>query len=549
MTAVPLTVVVRSPGGQLNVDITQRVQGLSFRKVIPGGYASATFKLSEPIGQRAFYQDPFSQVSIYDSRNGSTVWEGRLEDTGRSVDSSGPAWEMTASGPMVYAVDVSVSPVYVDRALDRWFRSGATAPRSATTERSSLPDTETDALLMQFAPGEPIDTGSVAAMRYALPAGGELGGYEFSWDGGGVAANQEVQSVSSPDNVLITNHSMDATGQTAQGAGIGGGIAAGNDELVLRQRRVAGGATTISTDANWLACYDIYVRGAIYNKSGTKILHTTSGGPVVTDYRDGFVQADQVVEDLLGTVLTKFDGANASVSATATHHIDQLAYPDGTRASQVLDDVIALEPDFYWAAGAKTATGFASFTWRGWPTAVRYEIYPDDGFNSPGASAEIYNKVQVRWNDERGRAQITTRTSSVPALTAAGLTREPDPIDLADEIGSLTNAQRVGDKFLEQHATPTNGGTLTVSRPVWDRDQCRYVAPHEIEPGYVARVLGIGSSVSEATADTVDGNTVFRLVATDYSSDDGSARLDLGVAALTAEQIVADIARRRRRKR
>ena len=44
-----------------------------------------------------------------------------------------------------------------------------------------------------------------------------------------------------------------------------------------------------------------------------------------------------------------YDGAGAVISTT-THLIDQLAYHDGVTPFQVLEDLMALEPAYYWAA-------------------------------------------------------------------------------------------------------------------------------------------------------------------------------------------------------
>jgi hypothetical protein len=228
------------------------------------------------------------------------------------------------------------------------------------------------------------------------------------------------------------------------------------------------------------------------------------------------------VEDLLGRLLTEFDGANATV-ATNTYAIDHLAYPDGVTPAKVLDDLMMYEPAYFWQATDRNSAGKYKFEWKAWPSTVRYEADAVDGYRSTGSADGLYNAVTVRWRDSRGWIQTTRRTSTVAQLA---FTRDAF-LDLGDEVASPTNADQAGDQFLAEHATPPNAGTLTVARPIYDHDRGTRVMPWEIRPGNLIRVRGIAPNPNSLNATRGDGVTVFSIVGVDYNTSSASATLEL----------------------
>src|SRR3990172_9057007 len=79
---------------------------------------------------------------------------------------------------------------------------------------------------------------------------------------------------------------------------------------------------------------------------------------------------------------------------------------------------------------------------------------------------------RTRWTASIRR---TRRTQVVDVLTDAGLTREA-LLDLGDDVGTSTNAQRAGDQFLAQHSSPLNAGALTIAEPILDIEAARALA-------------------------------------------------------------------------
>jgi hypothetical protein len=260
------------------------------------------------------------------------------------------------------------------------------------------------------------------------------------------------------------------------------------------------------------------------------------------------VLASEVVQDLVGRVLTRFDGHDAFIAQTSTH-IDQLAYPDGTTAFDVLGDLMGLDGAFYWAAWQTIpASGKYRFEWLPWPVSVRYEADVVDGFDSPGSAADLYNSAVVRWKDRSGATRSTTVMSSVQALTDAGLIRSA-AIDLGDEVGSAANAVSAGQAFLAEHAVPSNRGTLTLSRPVLDLERGRLIWPWEIRPGGLIRVRGIHPRADALNATGRDGSTVFRIVSTTFSARDASAELELDAYSRSTSQAIAALQSRSQQRR
>jgi hypothetical protein len=245
------------------------------------------------------------------------------------------------------------------------------------------------------------------------------------------------------------------------------------------------------------------------------------------------------VEDLLGRLLTEYDGANATV-ATNTYAIDQLAYPDGTTPAKVLDDLMLLEPGYFWQATDRNSAGKYKFEWKAWPTTVRYEADVNDGYRSTGSADGLYNAVTVRWKDEGGKFRTTPRTQTVPELD---FTRSAY-IDLGDEVSSSTNAVQAGDQLLAEHATAPNAGSLTVARPIYDRTRNTLVMPWEIEPGNLIRVRGIQPNPNSLNVTGRDGITVFQIVGKDYDTSSASATLELDSYSPTVARALAALSGR-----
>lgn len=531
--SLTLPLAVRVVTAKTDRHLTRDLHDLSFRSTAPGGYASATIALNRELSIQPDDIAEFAKVYVYDRRSGATVWEGRLEDTGRSVTDSGQVWQVAATGPSAHAQDRTISVVYVDGTLNSW------TVGSASTPTVNVVFDDANNIQMSVGNGTTWGTGLAGLAVYH--------GLEYT--------GQEVAKVWVPYGATFTSPNMDARLSTSLGSGSSvhvdnqavtappgflqaarGGvnpITAGHDTVRLRFVRNVSSITP-SDDLVTISYGPIVIRGLLKDAAGNDI---TSG--YVSDY----VNVQEVVADLLGRLLPKFDGPNATI-ASDVFAINQLAYPDGASAAKILDDLMVLLPAYYWAAWESGANGLHRFEWKAWPTDVRYEATAVDGFDSPSSAGELYNAVSVRWRNAGGVGQTTRRTQSVPTLTAAGLTRE-SYIDLSDEIGSATAAVQAGDQFLAEHQTPVNQGTLTVARPITDFQSGRQVQPWEIKPGHLIRVRNVLPRVDAFNATGRDGVTVFRIVAVDFSASQGSATLELDSYPLTVSRAVAELSKRR----
>lgn len=531
------------------------------------GSASCSFKLAEPM-QRVF--PAFTMVYVYDTRTGDTVWDGRLEDPGRSVDTDGAGWDMSAVGEVARTSDRNAALVYVDQALsERWLASPFSAPSANISATGDPANEDVDALLCQFNPGQPIDTLSTAAMRYFMPDGMEVGGFGYDWHAGLTTVSHEAQGgINLGGGALTRNDPFNTAGgsEVAQ-AGFPSTFPEGRTSLILRNVRVSGGATNVATDNNWASFSNVYVRGIIYTQTGIKMLGVGSGSAAEEDYRNPWVYAHQVVADVLGRGLVPgYDGDTAVIDTTSEHQIDQLAYPDGVSVAALLEDLIALEPDFFHQIGHRDpSTDKAPFTWRRWDTDARYQAGIGHGLSLPGADAERYNRITVRWTDKRDQAQTKTYDAGdtiagyvvpvVDELETAGpnhtrLVREPDePQDLADEVGSEANADRFAAKFLLDHADPPASGTVTIAGPIFDRTLGRFVQPWEIQAGYSIRLRDLADTPDDFTARDRDGKCTFHIENMTYTASENTAQLELDSAPRTDVNELAKTLKGRRRKR
>jgi hypothetical protein len=532
-----IPVSVRLANDNVDVHITNRLSGLSWRSVAPGGYASASFALERPIDVGDPMLATFTRVYIYDGRDGSTLWEGRLQLPGRSAGDNGQVWEITATGGSSHALDDQRSLIYVDRDLTSMAKNNSSPAAEATVDVDPGNAANEEAMVFRFPNGFSANTNSNVAFTYERIAQAQMfiGGVNYDWDSGFTNAAFEVQSVWNPGAVVVADACNVAGGSQNQWTGASDFLTT----ITFRMIRISGGALTIVGDLTWSSISNLNIRGRLLTKTGTAITGAAN-------YANGYVFAHEVVADLLGRMLPLFDGANATI-ATTSAHIEQLAYAEPATADQVLTDLMAQESAYYWAAWeSNPTTGKYRFEWKAWPVSARYEASVTDGFSSPAPAFELYNKALVRWKDPKQRIRLGPVTLAQTELDAAGLTRT-GYIDISDEVGSAQNAINTGTSFLQDHNRVTAGGTLTVARPILDVIDGRTVWPWQIRAGELIRVKGVEASVDTADHDR-DGLTVFRIVSVE-PNEEGTATLELDMFTRSETRALAQLLKQRSRKR
>lgn len=514
MLNVPLAVRLTSSAGDKHV--TRRLRDVSFRSVVPGGFASATLTFDQPLA----YNDPaiavYGKAYIYDGRNGATLWEGRQEDPGRSASSDGQVWSLDCFGPSAHVEDRLLTICYVDTDVSAWKPVSATGMQGAQVE---VTEDNPPAIQIAINAGTIMAATNISAQnRILADTGQKIARLKAVWTTGITDANFTV-GIASRASVAGTATAVTATLNTAGGT-LSGVITTNwptTDSIAEFRLAKTSVSSTIADQLHWIAA-QMVIQGTRYTAAGVE--QTTAA-----TYSTDTVIASDVVKDLLGRVLNQFDGANATV-ATTSYGIDRLVYPDPVTAGQILEDLMTLESAYYWAAWESTSTGKARFEWSAWPTTVRYETSITGNFDSPGDVGQLYNAALVRWTAPNGRARSTRVTSTQTDLVNAGLTREA-LIDLGDNAGSSANATQAGTRFLADHNSVPNAGTLTVGTCILDLVSGRKIFPWEIVPGTLIRVRGVLPRVDALNATDRDAVTVFRVLSTEYHASDNTCTLEL----------------------
>lgn len=539
---VPLAVRLKT--SRRDMDVTGEVRGLRFSSTVPGGFAACEISLSRPLDIQPDEIEYFATLYVYDSRNGRTIWEGRLEDPGRSSGDDGELWNITCVGPSAHAKDVTRPIIFVDTSLDRWARSKYSSGGALTGPNEI--DDETASLQVRAAEGTATTTSWAGDYIYRslYNAGQKIGRIRLDHIEEMVNTNLFVGilvRIGSGALIYSTVQSWDIVEDTivAQVGAVGWNNA--SDIVAVRVFRSTTSVTANATTGAQI--YNIVLRSLLMDVNGNDITDPAAYTG------DNYVSTTEVVRDILGRWLTKFDGPNATIVGSGVD-IHQLAYPDGISADELLSDLSIFDPAYYWAAweGNPANNMRNRFEYKPWPTTVRYEATILDGFVSPGSAADLYNEVVVRWLDSHNRVRHTTQTQVIPELASAGLTRGFF-IDISDEIGSKDSAIRVGTNFLAEHRYPPNAGTLTISRPIIDQDTGRMVMPWEILPGNLIRVTGVLPRVDSLNPTNRDGVSVFRIVTHEFNQDTASATLELDSYSRTVARALAQMNKRRFRKR
>lgn len=536
--SIPLTVRLSTSRGDRH--ITREVRDLRFGWVDPGGYRSCQVALDRPLTIQPDEIAYYGYIIVYDARTGLVVWEGRLEDPGRSAGSDGQVWELTGIGGQAHLSDRTVPLVYIDseptyERVDNVTPGGQDSMGASPGDASGADRN----LLLQFPEGLSVTTNSRVVVRYnkIQRAGQKLARLSATWDAGVIDTNHSVQAVARTDGSLASGeNAATATLSTAGGtlsAVITTNFTSGRNTIEWRQIRTAGGASTIPSDNYWVSVTDEIIQATRYNVIGFEMT-------AAADYLTNYLLAHEIVTDIIGRLLVSL--YEPTIATTATHQITQFAYPDGVDGTKMLADLLALESGFTWRVWERTTAGKYKFEWTTTPSTIRYEADVLDGYDAPGSADGLYNRVTVRWRDSGGHVRTTERTSTSPALTAAGLTRQ-GMVDLGDEVGTQAAAERAGDQWLADRTYPPNAGSLRIARPILDLSTGRMVQPWEIRPGLI-RVRGVLPRVDALNTSTRDGVTLFRIVAAEYRASDAAAMLELDSYAPSTVRAITDLLRR-----
>jgi hypothetical protein len=582
MTGLPVPLGVRffTLDGQGERWVTRFVDDIQYRSVVPGGFASATITLRLPRGTGTIANpDPqgfsrmvelFTRVQVVDLRTAEVAWEGRIEDPARQIEPD--TWQIGALGSMVAATDVQRPIFYVDSSMDGWLTgepitaSGSIfSPGSSSFLWQTSKDDDSRLLSASFITGYQINNLGIDYTWRWDSHGYDQAIARFTTTHQGTCVSSTDQSALSVVVGVASNGTIDATAFTSGAATksnvIGTDYTDQNTRYIIVGVKRSSGSTDITSDGFVkLRVSDTKVVGMRQDRFGNKL--TTAA-----KYPGDYVTVAQVVEDVIGRFLVGGwyeGGANVPwpgsvrpqdvyIDATDTTHILHLAYPDGATAADILGDLAAqVQTDAYWAIWESTLGAYDPaapqgfrFEWATWPANVGYSATSQDGFEGQPNGDDVYNFAFYRFLDttDASNPHISTAwlgNDMSPELLSGGFTRAIT-VNKSDPTDEVT-ANTLANDYLASKKKVMNAGTLTVSRPIPFYDAgangwsgaSRLLDPHMIRPGKLVRIVDLPPRVTERDVtfgttlpnETLNG-TIFRVVATDYSSSDNTCRMEL----------------------
>ena len=367
---------------------------------------------------------PQDRVWIYDQRTGRCQFDAYLENPTPSDGPDGEVYDVSALGGVALANDRAEALIYVDTRSDQWIKTD-NSTTSGTVEDIDV--VGQPARRLGFPGGNVVANGAIIAADYRAirDARMKVGGLRVFSGAGRDDTDYRLDLYAGPDDgsgsLFVVGSSSGIqtagvdqffyTGDSYTLSGGGSGAMSDVDRVAVQLRRT-GGATNVAVDDVYADLVHLAVLGQRYDRFGTLLTGAMDLGPASSVY------AHQVVEDLLGRLLTFCDPWTAVVDTT-TFAIDQLAFPDGVKAADVLSALSRWESDYWWAIGASGPTGLHEFTYRQWATEPRYVISVKDGYRETGSDVDLCNRVLVAWTDSLGKQQTTIVTAA--DLIAAGL--------------------------------------------------------------------------------------------------------------------------------
>lgn len=550
---VPLGVrLINAWGRPFDVWVTRLVDDISFRSVIPGGFANATLTIhNDHSASWDLITQPLTRVQIVDLRSQEIAWEGHIDSRRRNT--AADTWELGCLGSMALASDITRPMFYIDSDVGNFsIDDGATAP---TVNPSS--NAATRSLTMA-----PI-AGSYTAQRFtqqhvwdrARGCNLYVGRVDATFTGSAGSASFRTGIDIGANNDLLRAWNASSSRLTAR---VGSGITGTTAAVVTVAWDISGTASITAGQFGKLELPRIQVQRV--DETGAKL--QTSG-----DYPQEYLTVEQIVRDVVGRFLvgawhtgannTPYHGMVGSegiyIDTSSTKEITHLTYYDGVTAAKILTDLMEAQPEAYWAIwesrfGATTdgnADARHRFEWAVWPPGYTYhatsidglEEQPDGGdlanfvwFTHALASDPELHNVQTVWDSGTENAYLTD------AQRVRGVTIQAE--DPMDAIPAFDRAVDIHESLQRT----TNAGTLTVKRPIFAYDpgsnsasgMARMLDPWLIRPGKLIRITDIpprGNSNTFGTGSTafapeLDG-TVFRVVGTTYNSSDNSCVLEL----------------------
>lgn len=564
--SIPVPLGVRIYDHTSNVDmwVTRWVEDLQFRSVIPGGFASASFRLHipqymYPVSAAWSTRAPriplvrlFNRVQIVDLRSGEIAWEGRIDSAARVAD-DGFAWDIGCAGAMVAATDITKPIFYADASTD-WWSTRETQPSRAAVFAWSRTDSPPSL-------GLTLKDGSQWDSSGSLTAGGTWSAYYHFLC---MATNQYIgrfsvsyRSQTPSSGTIKTRANVYTPGTNTWEDGVDSTTLGTAD--ITKSNAVGGASSFTSTQAQVVAfdvlgpstpvnltvdCAITYTNPIVIamrvDRTGTLL---TTASSYTTDY----VTVSQVVEDVLGRYLNdawtsssgaplnnpangQVGSAGAYIDTSDTTPITDLKWPDGVTAADIFAQLMTVQTDAYWAIweSQNTATNSADsqryrFEWATWPDGWGYVASSADGIEEQPDASNTYNFVFYRYQSP-SFGGISPGGSYVPppGVQEWWDFENPGPAPLlkgritraatVKNDATMSDASGLASQWLYDNGRESNAGSITVRRPIMFYDAGansgsgagRMVDPWMIRPGKLLRITDI---LPTADATSIDHGT------------------------------------------
>lgn len=551
-TGVPLGIRIYDLVDGVDIHVTRFTEDFSFRCTAPGGYASSTLKIKVPEGSTldpALFGKLFYRVQIFDKRSAEILWEGRVEDPATQVEEN--AWEIGVLGSQVAANDVRMPALYIDNTVENW----------RTTEADAWTvniDTDRVTMEAQLKPGYVWTAGNeydVLVYNGLQRALTTLGRFSCTYKGAGPgaqAANYDMLAwTSDSGNFDQTAFNAAQVYKSNPVGGAGGLVTTGFDfGLTLAVRKRTGtGNYTIGASEEGLARFKWpKVVGLRMDENGNSLIAST-------DYANDYIYAWQVVKDVVGRFLNggwltggflqwltaptsrstwnnpeqgSVRGIDAYINTDGINKISNLWWLEATTAKEILDTMMIVQPDCYWAiwdSGHRFGQGMNDpvgvrehqfrFEWSKWSDAPVYFASSQDGMAQQLMGDDLYNAGTLAFEDPENFITTTGVHMSTTSTTVVGSTYPWEVEELKDRFTRMMGLSYPdvivpGDfsgvagetylrKTLADQSEPKNTGTITIRRRILMRDDgedsaggfAGMIDPWEIRPGKLIKITDI----------------------------------------------------------
>lgn len=464
----PLRVVSINPVSGSTYDLSSVIEDLTYSNVDPGGDEVASFTYKGRSWTAALPE--LQKGNILRITAGlDVVWQGRIDEADRSAGDV-EAVVVTAYGLGIRARDNTMREIFVDRDLSRWNTPGAGRLAALLANGWGQEDPTSSFDLATGKPGLLLSiTGAwstaLQISEAVYDAGqGLLASYAWIDFSGGVNVN-----ASDPTwHNLLYGYDTDAGGGQViwtgeftslftgyQGPGfVAFGSSVPQRYLSLQhynQRSLAG---PIGTEGQNYAAW--FYNLAVYGTHGLTRQGSDPGGFTLDQL------AGNIIGRVPGLAVRRLDAQSFVIPHFTL--LDPTAHEDGVRQAAAF----GLVDWGTWGPNSpldRSLNGYFDLTTEDRATAHWRVRRADTGdLDLQSDTAQLYNRVDVSWQDAAGAAGVETRTAYIQELNGQGMTRTAS-IDAG--LSTQAGAQALGDLFLSLFGgfAPARG-SLSFAAPI-----------------------------------------------------------------------------------